>query len=215
MTTGMTDLKSLERTAFRKFYDDGILDMYLGAMLIVMGLSALIADRVASEGMSMLIMLGLALIVTIPLLIVRRRLLRARLGTFVPGPARKRRIQGTRLVLLASVAVGVVMFGVGTAIGDSSVDTFAALLPVIWFFNSAIVFGAGAYFLDVPRFYLIGVIYGMAMPLLIWPDLLWDFRVAPWIAFGLPGAVVLAIGVDRLIRFLRDYPATEPSDVAI
>lgn len=209
MTTGFTDLKQLEREAFRRFYDDGIFDIYVGAMLVVMGIGALLSDRIDSEPLSMITILGMGLVVTIPLLVVRRWLLRTRLGTFEPGPERRRRITGTRMVLLGSVALGVAAFGIAAAVykSGSGADTLAALLPVLWFANTAIVFGAAAYYLDVPRFYAVGLIAGTAMPLLIWPDLLWEYQIHPALAFGLPGAVISGIGVFKLLGFLEKYPA--------
>lgn len=208
MTTGLTDLENLERDAFRKFYDDGIFDVYMGAMLITMGIAALIADSMSSELLAMLLMLGLAMGITIPLLVWRRSLLRSRLGDFKPGPARRRKIKGTRLVLLGSVVLGIVVFGVAAAAfnSDTSAETLGAIVPLIWFINSVVVLGAMAYFLDVPRFYAYGVVVGTAMPLMIWPDVLWDNRVEPWIAFGIPGLIVVAVGIYKLVHFLRDYP---------
>jgi hypothetical protein len=215
MTTGLTDLKTLEREAFRKFYDDGIFDIYVGAMLITMGIAAIFADAIDSEGMSMLLTLGLAMAVTVPLLLWRRHLLRSRLGDFKPGPARRRKIATTRLFLLGSVLLGLVAFAVATVAysSDSSVDVAGLVVPLLWIVNSVVVFGAMAYFLDVPRFYAHGVIIGFAMPLLIWPDVLWDTRVAPWIAFGIPGLAVALVGIYKLVGFLRDYPIPEP-DIA-
>jgi hypothetical protein len=66
-----------------------------------------------------------------------------------------------------------------------------------------------AYLLDVPRFYAHAVIVGFAMPLLIWPDMLWDTKVEPWLAFGLPGFVVASIGLHKLVGFLRAYPVLQ------
>ena len=217
MTTGLTNLKELERNAFRKFYDDGIFDIYMGSMLIIMGVAAIITDQMGSDLANGLVTLGLALAVTIPLLLWRRHLLRSRLGDFKPGPERRRKIQGTRLVLLGSVALGVVVFGVTAAVfnSDTSTDVLGAVIPLVWFFNAVIVLGAMAYYLDVPRFYFHGLIFGLAMPLLIWPDLLWDIRIEPWIAFGLPGLIVALVGLRKLFDFLRDYPAPtggEPAD---
>ena len=211
MTMGLTDLKTLERDAFRKFYDDGIFDIYLGAMLITMGVAAVLADQMNNEGLSMLLMLGLAIAVTVPLLLWRRHLLRSRLGEFKPGPARRRKISRTRLILLGSVLLGVLAFVVAAIAyrSDSSVDVAGLVIPLLWILNSMIVFGAMAYLLDVPRFYIHGVIIGFAMPILIWPDVLWDTQVPPWLAFGGPGLVVAAIGFYKLIHFLRAYPALE------
>lgn len=214
MTTGLTNLGSLEKEAFRKFYEDGLFDVYLGGILIVMGFAAVITDRIENELAGMLITLGLALAVTIPTLVCRRNLLRSRLGTFQPGPARRRKIRGTRLVLLGSVVLGVFVFGVATAAfnSDVSVDTLGAMVALLWFINSVAVLGAMAYFLDVPRFYVHGVIVGLAMPLMIWPDILWDNKVAPWIALGTPGLAVMTIGAYKLVHFLRNYPAQEVGD---
>ena len=216
MTTGLTDLKNLEREAFRKFYDDGIFDVYLGAILITMGVAAAITDQMDNDFAGGLVTLGLAMAVTIPLLMWRRQLLRSRLGDFKPGPERQRKIRGTRLVLLGSVVLGMVVFGVAAAAlnSDTSEDTLGAIVPLIWFINSVAVLGAMAYFLDVPRFYAHGVVVGLAMPLLIWPDVLWDNRIEPWIAFGIPGSIVIAVGVYKLIRFLREYPASTVGEIA-
>lgn len=215
MTTGLTNLKELERDAFRKFYDDGIFDLYLGGILITMGIAALITDQIESAMTGMLITLVLAFGVTVPMLLWRRHLLRSRLGDFQPGPERRRKIRGTRLVLLGSVMVGVIVFGITAALFNrGSEETLGAIVPLIWFLNSVVVLGAMAYFLDVPRFYTHGVIVGMAMPLLIWPDVLWDHQLQPWIAFGFPGLIVMAIGAYKLVVFLREYPAGSAEESA-
>lgn len=207
MTTGLTDLERLEREAFRRFYDDGLVDVYIGTMLIVMGATTIVTDRSDDINQAMLVMLAVAFAVTVPLLVLRRHLLRSRLGTFQPGPERRRRIRGTRLALLGSVVAGVMMFAVvATLQGEANDDLVGPLLPAVWFLNGVIVFGAGAYFLNVPRFYFTGVMWGLAMPLMIWPDVIWDYRLSPWIALGLPGAVIVAVGLYKLVTFLRAYP---------
>jgi hypothetical protein len=140
---------------------------------------------------------------------------RPRLGDFRPRPERRRKITATRLVLLGSFVLGVVVFGiVGIAGGTGTPPTAVeVLLPLVWFVNATVVLGLMAYLLDVPRFYLYGVLFGLVGPLLIWPDLLWDVRVPPPLAFGIPAAPILAIGVWKLVHFLRAFPvqaAPEP-----
>lgn len=215
MATGLTDLKQLERDAFRRFYDDGLLDVYLGSMLMLMGVTAIATDRLDDLGSSALLVFALAMAVTIPLLVYRRRLLRTRLGTFQPSGRRRRRIKGARLFLLGSVVVGVVMFGVAVSVRTSgaSEDVLGAVVALVWFLNAVVVLGAGAYFLDVPRFYLHGVLWGLAMPLLVWPDLLWDYQLAPWVAWGIPGAIMAGVGIYKLAHFLREYPAPPAAEI--
>lgn len=213
--TGLTDLKTLEKQAFRRFYEDGIFDIFLGSMLGTMAIGASVADRWGNETAGMLVMLGIAVVAVVSLMIVRRRLLTTRLGEFKPGPARKRRISATRLALLGSAVLGLALFGITWA-GDVSIVSLEVLMPLIWFLNAVVVMGAMAYFLDVPRFYLYGLLFGLVMPVMVWPDVLWDYRTPRWISFGVPAAIIVAIGLIKLVRFLRDYPVrsiTEPSDV--
>jgi hypothetical protein len=211
MTTGLTDLTSLERSAFRRFYDDGIFDIYVGTMILVMGVGAVLSDQIGNEVASMLLLLGLAFAVTVPLLLWRRHLLRTRLGDFKPGPQRRRRIRKTRLVLFGSVVLGVIAFAIAAAAfrSDAGEDLIGIVVPLLWFLNATIVFGAMAYLLDVPRFFAHGLIIGVAMPALIWPDVFWDTQVPPLLAFGIPGLIVAAVGIYKLIGFLRDYPLLE------
>lgn len=211
MATAHTDLGRLERDAFRRFYEDGLFDVFLGAMLLVLGVSAVIADWLQDELLSDVAMLTLAVVITVPILLVRRRLLRARLGTFEPGPQRRRRIAGTRWILLASVVVGIIAFGVAATAysGAASVDLFEMLIPVLWFVNAVVVFGAMAYFLDVPRFYVYGLLLGSVMPLLMWPDMLWGARLEAWVLFGALGLAIIGVGLYKLRHFLQRYPAPQ------
>jgi hypothetical protein len=203
--TGLTDLEALEKQAFRRFYEDGIFDIFLGVMLATMAIGALITDWSGSEVTGLVAMFAIAFVAVVALMTIRRHLLRSRLGEFKPGPTRRHRISLTRLALLGSVVVGLVLFGV-VAAGGVSIASLEVLMPLIWFLNAVVVLGAMAYFLDVPRFYLYGFLFGSVMPVMIWPDVLWDYRVAPVIALGGPAVITIAIGLFKLSRFLRDYP---------
>lgn len=210
MTT-LPDLKQLEKDTFRRFYEDGLMDIFFGMMLVTMAAGTFLTDRLDSEWMGMTLMLVVAISLVTVLQVQRKRLLRDRLGQFVPGPGRRKKIRLTRLALLASVAVGVVMFIVLASMSNDRVDivSIEIVLPVVWFLNAVVVLGAMAHFLDVPRLYLYGFLFGVALPLLILPDVLWDVRIPAWIAFGGPGVVMVAIGAFLLTRFLSNYPPLE------
>lgn len=211
MSHGISDLERLERDAFRKFYEDGLFDIFLGAMMLVLGATALVGDWFADELASYVVMLGLGFAVVVPLLVLRRRLLRTRLGTFEPGPRRRRRISGVRGVLFVSLAIGFVAFGLAAVAfsGTPSTDMVEVFLPVVWFVNAVVVFGLMAYLLDVPRFSVYGVLFGAVMPLLIWPDVLWGVQLAAWAILFALGLAVIAVGLIKLRRFLRLHPPLE------
>jgi hypothetical protein len=209
MTTSLTDLDRLEREAFRRFYDDGLVDVYIGIMLVAMGVASVTFDRTDSTAFPMLVLLAAGFGITVPLLLVRRQLLRSRLGSFQPGPTRRSRIKRTRLALLVSLVVGVVVLGaVAAAVIDKNTDLLGIAVPLVWAVLGVAVFGCWAHFLDVPRFYFHALVWSTAMPLLIWPDVLWDYRISPWLALGLPGGIIAAVGIFKLVTFLRKYPVT-------
>ena len=83
------------------------------------------------------------------------------------------------------------------------------IVPVLWFVNAVVVFGAMAYLLDVPRFYAYGIIGGLVMPLMIWPEELWGIEFPAWLIFGAAGIAVIAVGLYKLRRFLHQYPAPQ------
>jgi hypothetical protein len=204
----LSDLKALERDAFRKFYEDGLFDVFLGLMLATMAIGAVVSDWLGSEGAGMLAMLGISVVLVVLLHAGRRRFLLARLGSFRPGPDRRRKISATRLALLGSVVAGVVVSALAAAAygDDVSIASFEVVMPLLWFLNAVVVMGAMAHFLDVLRFYLYGVLFGLAMPLLVWPDVLWGLSIPPWVAFGAPGVAIVVVGLFTLRRFLRQYP---------
>ncbi|HSM34007.1 MAG TPA: hypothetical protein VK987_07930 [Anaerolineae bacterium] len=209
MNQALTDLDRLEREVFRRFYEDGVFDLYLGAMLLVFFASATLWETMENVLVAYVGMLASALIVTVPLLRFRRRLLRERLGSFTPGPRRRFRITRTRWVLAASVVLGLVAFAIAAVVyvDGISADLVAFIVPLLWLVNAVVVFGAMAYLLDVPRFAVYGIVGGLLMPLLIWPDALWGVRLPPWLVFGAAGVSVMVVGFWKLRRFLRRYPA--------
>jgi hypothetical protein len=203
-----TDLRRLEREAFRKFYDDGVFDLFLGAMLGLMPLASAIDTWAANDAVRIT---TLALVygglVTL-FMGWRRHLLRTRLGDFEPGPERRRKIKVVRLVLAGSVLVGLGGFAAGAVApaADWSLTDLELIIPLVWFVNATVVFSLMAHFLDVPRFHIHGVLFGSAMLLKEWPEALWDFEVPLGVAFGAPAAVIVIVGLFKLTRFLGNYP---------
>lgn len=208
MEAQLEDLGEVEKQAFRKFYDDGLFDLLLGLMMVGLSFGYLVQERLGSEGITLLVMFGVGVLLVAVLKVVRTRLIRSRLGRFTPGRERRRKINATRLVLLASAGLGVIAFAIGAVARneDLSPVSVEVLLPLVWFVNATVVLGIAAHLLDVPRFALHGVLFGLAGPILIWPDVMWNLRVPPPIAFGLPALPIIGIGLWKLIRFLRDHP---------
>lgn len=212
---GLLDLKTLERDAFRRFYEDGLFDVFIALLLGAMAVSHIVAVWSESELLADAVMMGLSVAAVAILFTVRLRLLRSRLGDFKPGPERRRRIALTRLVLLLSLALGVAAFCLGAvAYGrDVRISNLELVVPLAWFLHATVVFGAMAYLLDVPRFFVWGVLLGAVGPLFIWPDAFWDRSLPPGTVFLLPALVIAGTGAYKLVHFLRDYPVPPRADL--
>lgn len=211
-----TDLGRLERDAFRKFYGDGVFDIFLGAMLGLMPLTSAIdrwADSEAARITALIVVYGGLVTLFMGL---RRHLLQTRLGDFKPGPERRRKINVVRLVLVGSALLGLVAFAIGTVApaADLSLTDLELVMPLVWFANAVLVFGLMAHFLDVPRFYIHGVLFGSALLLVEWPNAVWDVEIPVWIAFGAPAIAIVGIGLAKLTQFVRNYPVISITDAS-
>ena len=135
-----------------------------------------------------------------------------RMGLVKFGPQRRAKMKNLRAVLFVSVLLLVVMFFLGWAAMGNGLPWWVNEIPLplyVWPAQTIVVFGLAAYFLDVPRFYAYGVLYGLPFPagmlLVKNTDLTVLGSVA--IAYSVPVGVMVLIGVILFVRFLRQYPA--------
>lgn len=213
MVAQHSDLKSLERKAFSRFYEDGLFDLLLGAMLLLTAAGFVVQEQSDNELLSLGVMVAIAAVVVGSFIVLRNRVVRPRLGEFRPGPERRRRIGVVRLALLASFALGVVAFALVAVAGPAGAPLgIEVVLPVVWFLNATIVLGILGAMLNVPRLAVYGLLFGLVGPLLIWPDVVWGVRVPPLLAFSVAAVPMLIVGAVKLARFLRTYPVREEGD---
>lgn len=208
----IADMKALEKETFRKFHSDGLLDVFLGVMLALMPLD--VGKWFDSEAGGIATLLGVYGALVTGFVLLRRHLLRTRLGEFKPGPRRRRKVSTVRIVLIGSAMLGFVAWAVATtgSIDDVSFGDPDFFIPLLWMANAVIVFSAMAHFLDVPRFHAYGPLFGLVFVLRVWPRILWDIELSSWVAFGVPAAVIVAVGLAKLKRFIRDYPLVDQQE---
>ena len=202
------DLKQLERKVWTSFFEDGIWDIYLGSLLMAMGIGALISDTGMSHTATMIIYVFLVGVAFLFLLLGKRFITIPRIGRVKFGPKGQVRKRKTRIVFAVSVLVGLVAFVIAALSAKGSLSRSVGidiLVPAIWVGNMIIVFSLAAYFLRFKRLYLIGVMFAIAVPLDIVLTALTHRDLTP-VAFGFPALVILVVGVLALARFLRKYP---------
>jgi hypothetical protein len=202
-------LKDLERKAWRSFFQDGLWDIYLGLLLLGMG-SGRLAGYIGlpeESGWSLLPNLAMSIGSMIFLWAGKRFITVPRMGRIKIGQKGKARQRKARVLVTASVLVGVVLFVVALVALRNPPRrlNLVAIFPVVYVLNMLVIFSLGAYFLDFSRLYLIGVMYALPVPLDIALDEFAGIDIG-FAAFAAPAAVILLIGTVLFIRFLRDYP---------
>lgn len=186
-----TDLKQLERKAWTSYHQDGLVDLFLGLLLIA-GFFGEVGSlgRVAGP----ILQLSCAFF----LIAAKKWITVPRMGTVRFGPERRAKRKKTAFV--ASVAVlitmGLLALTMAGRVGwiRDNHTAFSLLLGAgVW-----LVFIVMAYMQDFNRLYAIGALFAGAIAA---RELL-DNRIFLLIA----GLVASAFGIVLLVQFLRKYP---------
>ncbi|MBU0493872.1 MAG: hypothetical protein KKA73_28260 [Chloroflexi bacterium] len=209
------DLKEIEKRAFRSTFQDGLWDIFLGLLLLNMGLGTFIGG-ILGEGDDMsfpqlaLIMMGLTAFVALVLLgffVGKKFITTPRIGRVKFGPARKTRRKAVILVLSLSVLVGVILLGLGLMFSIAPPEWVALgwLIPAGAFgVNAVVVLSLIAYYMDYTRAYVYGWFYALSFPVTI---LLAEYLDITFpIAYVVFAGIMVLIGTLLFIRFLRQYP---------
>jgi vacuolar-type H+-ATPase subunit I/STV1 len=192
-------LDTLERTAYRASYSDGIIDVFVGLSLIWIGVAWIwLPDFAGLAGV-------LPAIFVTPLLTVRRQTVEKRAG-YVKWTAPRRNWE--RRNLLAALLGGVVLLlmGVGVFVavnGSGSIDITDAIGPGLLAFLLALLAVVLAFLMDAPRMFAYAAALVMAGAIASAADANpgWPLLAA--------GAVVAIVGSVMLARFLNANPVVE------
>jgi len=205
------NLKDIERRAFRSTFQDGLWDIYLGLLLLNWVIAMMLTGTGLPLPWVMVIMLASALLQMLAFWAGKRFVTTPRIGLVKFGPQRQAKMKNLRAVLFLSVLLGVTMSIVGLGARGNGLAGWLAGIPIpayVWAAQAIVVFGLGAYFLDVTRFYVYGVLYGLPFPVgvLLSENTTLTGLSSLAITFGVAAGVMILIGVVLFVRFLRDYP---------
>ena len=209
MTTPV-DLKSLEKKTWKSFFDDGLWDIYLGLMLGLMGVSRMLDESGLSEDQATAIHFGLLVLVMIIFFLGKRLITVPRMGRVKFKAKKRRKISG---VLFISIIVGLIVWWFSASMTNASPEQQSSLktfFPLIYALNALLVFGLIGYFASFERLYYIGVLFALPVPLDQWLYDSYGINLG-YILFLIAGAIIVAVGVGYLVRFLKAYPRVQVS----
>jgi hypothetical protein len=203
------DLKQIERKAFRSTYQDGLLDILMGVMVVAMAITIYHPE----SGYSPMNIIGMVLIYAVVYSLFwagKKYITLPRMGQVRFGPTRQHKkmtmavILGV-IVLIQAFVVGMTVFGwlnpvfgaklVGS-FGDYSLEHLAVAALGSFFVGPSML--VIAYFIDFLRGYYIAVLMALAVFLMI----LLNQPIYPVVIGGL----IIVPGVVLFINFLKKYP---------
>jgi len=213
-TNETTDLQTIERKAFKSTQDDGLLEMQFGAILIILGITAYIDDTGIFNHYY-----GYLFIIASPLIVIlgRRYITQPRLGHVRFGVDRQKRLAKVTLILSASVLAGLMMFIL------AATDVIRIPDYVRPYILSAIIAGtifltlaAMGYFMNNPRFVVIGAIFAGSELSITILKLHTDLVSPAGVALTTGGVLITIMAAWVLARFLRDHPRENtPKEVQV
>jgi len=193
-------LKDVERRAYRSIFSDGIYDIQFGLIFLVFALIA----TLESNGTSRYPVYALLLIPLIIPWLGKRYITVPRMGEVEFGKKRTKRklvaliVGAVVLFLTLPLIIMIVKQGPSGVLGWKLIATIAA--PV---------FVLAVYTTDFPRLYVYAALLFVGV---IEAEFLLNEVGTPLnslLSFALPGVVILAIGTNLLVKFIRTHPLVE------
>lgn len=200
------DLKQIERKAYRSIYQDGLWDIYLGMIVVLMSIF-LYRPQSGFSPVNIIVMVILISIANGLFWIGKKYITLPRMGQVRFGPVRQQRRKTMAIILGIIVLIQVLFVGL-TAIGryypqvgerlfgstDAGLIVVAAIASL--FVGLPMLFIA--FMIDFPRGYYIVVMMALAVFLMI----LTNQPLYPAVL----GILIIIPGVFLLINFLKKYP---------
>ena len=198
-------LKDLEKNVFQKSFQDGLLDIQIGIMMLTFVLILYLGPYLGDFWVSM-IFLPVWAGIFYGVRILRKKIIQPRVGVVEYGKHRKTRLKKITLIIMIinvlALILGVVSF------------FYFSTLPG-WFFSTQLSiiilvgFSLGGYMLEFPRLYLYGILTATA-PII--GELLYTRLGVPHhgfpVTFGVAGGLMILCGIIILLRLLKKYPSS-------
>jgi hypothetical protein len=196
-------LKEAERKAFTSAFGDGLLDIFIGGYMLLFILALFLSESLG-DFWSSAVLVPIWGILYLVLWLIRRSVIRPRIGVVKFGAVRIARLKKFNLIMLVALTVALLL-GVLSAVDFERVPGWvhSARFGLVFLIG----FSLAGYFLNINRLYLYGVLIALAPPVGEW---LYATRGASHhgipITFGFTGSVMILTGIVFFIRLLRDHP---------
>jgi hypothetical protein len=200
------NLNKSEKKAFRTTFEDGIMDLQLGLLLLpAILIHVLNLDNDNRTGLRIGLMVLIYGFIIAGAFIAKRKITAPRIGQIKPGTQRKRKVRWLRTITILVLLLTLTLVGLTVFANQFAVQMIAGLPLVMWVMGGSIFvfFAAMAIFLDVPRYLFYAIPYAFAYELdVVYFQDKFGFSVLTAVTMIL----ILIVGLIYFVRFLRKYP---------
>lgn len=195
-------LKDVERKAFASRFEDGLVDIVVGGMLLNFAMFPLVVAGFGKHTGTLAYFAGWLVVGTVAL-ILWKCFVAPRKGVVVFGQARRRTVFRSLLLLVFLGLVGVALSAISFLVELGGAWTGMSRLGLMLLLGSCIA----AYFFEIERFYYYGMMLGAAPlageALHVWAGLPYDGIP---LVFGMFSGAIILTGISHLMRFIRNHP---------
>ena len=195
-------LKSVDRKIFKSYFEDGLIDMFLAAFVLMFALGPFLSRPLGDFWASM-IFLPFWGVVYLLLWVIRRRVVAPRIGSVKWGEMRKKKLRtGTIILFVINVIfliLGLVSFFAPIASGYAMSIRFSVMMLIL--------FSAAGYMLDFNFLFVYGILSALAMPVGEWLYQTAGFSHHGFpVVFGTISGIMFARGLYKFITLVKETP---------
>jgi hypothetical protein len=191
-----------DREVFRSAFDDGLVDILLSSFVLMWAVAPWLSESIG-DFWSSAIFLPVWGLVLIAVALIRKYWIKPRAGVVKFGVARKKKLTAFSWIMLI---LNVLFLVLGMlAFLTPVVSPWTRMLPlaVMVLISSSLA----GYFLDVPRFFVYGLLFAGGFFLGEWLYQNFGFAHHGYpVVFGSLTVVIFLVGIYKLITFIKENP---------
>jgi hypothetical protein len=201
--TAKINLDKIESIAFTSSYQDGLMDIFLGAVFLQFAIAPLLTDIGFSDLMASAIFVPFYILIFFAFFLLKKYIIKPRMGTFKPSPQRKSKLIKLNLVLFIILLIGLLL----GFYASTSATTINIVYPFTFSGMVLIISFLAGFYLNLNRLFYYGIFISCAQIIgeLLWSKGLVSHHGFP-ITFGISSVVLITIGLIMFIRFFRSNP---------
>jgi cytosine/uracil/thiamine/allantoin permease len=205
-------LKTAERKAFRTTLADGLWDIFIACLLLSLAIAPLFSATLG-DFWSSAIFLPIYGLVYLAIWLLRKHVIRPRIGTVKFGAVRQKKLRRfTTIMLVLNVLVFVAGLVVALVVNFQDRAQFGWLISLFLGLFVLMGFSMAGTLLDTPRYYLYGLMLLAAPPIGEWLYQQHGFTHHGYpVVFGFSAAVMILTGLVLFLRLLKNNPRIEVS----